>query len=195
MTIKSKKNLVWLCVFLAIAGWLGFYLHKRSRRQERQDLIAQINAIREGRRMYNATTMREAGICASIADGAETLPHDDIAYFCDVIRGQCGKEITMSDVSMWLEEPKIKLLLTADSLFLVNPQNGIVQCWDLCQMDVSDVEWERKSYGDIFISGKSYHFLEYSRKPFTDALRKIIVNSKIHCEDNALSEQLRKLEQ
>ena len=203
MTIKSKKNLVWLCIFAVVAGWAAFYVHNIFVRQKRQELAAQIDAIRkeidairEDRRMYNATIMREAGISAKIADGTESLSwlySDDIAGFCDFIREQCGRTVQVSDVAMWLEEPQIKLLLTSDTLYLFNPQVGTVQFWDLSQMDVSEVEWQRKTHGDIFICGTSYHFLEYSRKPFTDALRKIIVNSKIHSEDNVLSERLRKL--
>ena len=194
MTIKSKKNLVWLCIFVVVAGWTVYYVHNRSVQQSRQEMIAKINTIREDRRMFNATIMREAGISANIADGADCLPSDDIAYFCDFIREQCGRTVQVSDVAMWLEEPQIKLLLTADTLYLCNPQVGAVQYWDLNQMDVSEVEWQRKTHGDIFIYGKSYHFLEDSRKPFTDAIRKIIVNSKVHTEDNALSERLRELE-
>lgn len=204
MIIKSKKNLVWLCIFVVVAGWAFFYAHNRSiskTNRERTDKInairKEIDAIREARRKFNAETMREAGISAKIADGTESLfwlYSDAITGFCDFIRGQCGRTVQASDVAMWLEEPQIKLLLTADTLYLCNPQVGAVQFWDLNQMDVSEVEWERKTHGDIFIYGKSYHFLEYSRKPFTDAIRKIIVNSKIHSEDNALSERLRELE-
>lgn len=204
MTIKNKKNLVWLCILVVVVGWAAFYVHNRSVRQKRQELTAkidairkEIDAIREGRRMYNATIMREAGIGAKIADGTESLSwlySEDIVGFCDFIRGQCGRTVQASDVAMWLEEPQIKLLLTADTLYLCNPQVGAVQYWDLNQMDVSEVEWQRKTHGDIFIYGKSYHFLEDSRKPFTDAIRKIIVNSKVHTEDNALSERLRELE-
>ena len=201
MNIKSKKNLVWLGILVVVAGWAVFYVHNRAISQKNRERIDKINAIRkeidairESRRMFNAGTMREAGISAKIADGTDSLPTNDIAYFCDIIRGQSGRTVQLSDVAMWLEEPQIKLLLTADTLYLCNPQVGAVKFWDLSQMNVSEVEWQRKTHGDIFICGKSYHFLEYSRKPFTDALRKIIVNSKVHCEDNALSERLRELE-
>lgn len=204
MNIKSKKNLVWLCIFAVVVGWAACYVHNKSVRQQRQEQAAkidairqEIDAIREARRKFNAETMREAGISAKIADGTESpswLYSNDIAGFCDLIRGQCGRTVQVSDVAMWLEEPQIKLLLTADTLYLCNLQVGAVQFWDLNQMDISEVEWQRKTNGDIFIYGKSYHFLVDSRKPFTDAIRKIIVNSKIHSEDNALSERLRELE-
>ena len=203
MNIKSKKNLVWLGILVVVAGWVVFYVHNRAISQKNRERIDKINAIRkeidtirESRRMFNAGAMREAGISAKIADGTESLSwlySDDIAGFCDFIREQCGRTVQVAYVAMWLEEPQIKLLLTSDTLYLCNPQVGTVQFWDLSQMDVSEVEWQRKTHGDIFICGKSYHFLEYSRKPFTDALRKIIVNSKVHCEDNALSERLREL--
>ena len=193
MIIKSKKNLVWLCVFVIAAIWVGVHIHNRTIQRERQELNDKIKTLREERRMFNARTLREAGIRAKIADGAEDLPDQDVALFCDLIRSQSGREVATSDVAMWHEEAAIKLLLTADTLYLCNPQAGVVKFWDLCQMDVSDVEWERTSYGDMFICGKSYHFLVDARKPFTDAIRKIIVNSKIHSEGNALSERLREL--
>ena len=201
MIIKSKKNLVWLCFFAVVAGWTVYYVHNRERIDKINAIRKEIDAIREDRRMFNAETMREAGINAKIPDWTEGLKSNswlysnDIAGFCDIIREQCGRTVQATDVAMWLEEPQIQLLLTSDTLYLCNPQVGTVQFWDLNQMDVSKVEWERMAHGAIFIYGKSYHFLVNSRKPFTHALRKIIINSKVHCEDNALSERLRELEQ
>lgn len=194
MIIKSKKNLVWFCVFVIAAIWAGIHIHNRSIQRERQELHDKIKTLREERRVFNARTLREAGIRAKIADGAEDLTDQDVTRFCDLIRSQSGREVATSDVAMWHEEASIKLLLTADALYLCNPQAGVVKFWDLCQMDVSDVEWERISYGDMFICGKSYHFFVDARKPFTDAMRKIIVNSKVHHEDSDMRELLRELE-
>ena len=122
MTIKSSKNLVWLCAFVVVAGWAVFYVHNRSisqKNRERNDKInairKEIDAIRESRRKFNAGTMREAGISAKNADGTESLTwlySNDIASFCDFIRKLCGRTVQASDVAMWLEEPQIKLLVT-----------------------------------------------------------------------------------
>ena len=45
MNIKSKKNLVWLCIFVVVAGWAVFYLHNRSISQKNRERIDKINAI------------------------------------------------------------------------------------------------------------------------------------------------------
>lgn len=178
MVIKSKKNLVWLCVFVAVVSWMVYYMHNKSCQEE----LDRINEIREARRLFNAQTMRAIGINAKIADGTEVLSHSEILQFCDLINRQHNIDVPLSDVAMYYEEGTVKLLLTSDRLYLLN-KDSIVLYWELMQMEVSSIEWERTTNGDIFIGGQRYHFLVNCRKPFVDAIRKVIVNCKIYSED------------
>ena len=199
MTRKVKKNIVWFCLFCIVAASVGICMHNRALERKRQaleqrrkDLETGIGQIRESRRLFNAKAMRDAGVSAKIADGNDEIFQHEISNFCDLIKLQYGTNVSTTDVAMWHAESNIELLLTADRLYML--RSGTVQYWDLIQMEVSSVEWERKKNGDIFIGGERYHFLVDCRKPFTDAIRRIIVNSKVHREDDALNRELQNLE-
>jgi len=178
MILKSKKNLVWLAVTILLVACGGIKLARNKARnvqvrlEEERAHLEKEN--REKRRLFNAQTMRIEGVRGRvfIADGTEQISGAIVFEACDKIRAQHGITVAPEDIAMWSDEKNATLILTADELYLI--KDGIVLYWKLGELN--SVDWERKTGGAITIGGVCYHFLVDCRKPFVEAIKKIVAN-------------------
>ena len=174
--ILQRKNFIWLGALLAIGLATMLFLHfDQIRRQEQERIEVQKRAER---RLYNARVMREEKV-----NGKGTWIYDealctaaDAVKVCNLIYERFSKNIAASDIAMLVDEDKASVLLTADELYCIKDDESM--CWSLTELNPRLVDWEQKKYGDVIIEGHRYYFLVRCRKPFTDALKRIVVHAK-----------------
>ena len=77
------------------------------------------------------------------------------------------------DVLFWNNPPRASrstVLITAKSLFYL--EDDEVLCWDW--KDIQQLDWVRSTNGNLIINGKECRFLVDYRKPFVDAMTKVL---------------------
>ena len=175
MTSKQKKNLIWLVAVIVLATvitvrWLQ-HREMQIRLQEQQKCA---HDAKEARRLFNAQAMRASGVGghALILDGSSHLSPNLITEVAQMFIDRFGEEILVEDVAMWVDEGDVKLVLTSDKLYCV--AYGELAYWKLA--DLKTVDWQRTTGGYVEIGEwKVYILLDY-RKPFVEAMRKILLN-------------------
>ena len=164
MTLKCKKNLVWAGI-LIIACACVLTQWRRGQLEEQE---------REHRRLFNAQAMREAGLSGNVVilDGTESLELGIISDAVAKIHEQLNQKVDAGDVAMWVGESNVQMILTSDRLYCL--RNGTVFQWNLSELKVADVDWERKTGGAVFIGGQIFYVFVDCRKPLTDRLKRVL---------------------
>lgn len=126
--------------------------------------------------------MRASGIYgrAVILDGDARIAPGIIADAASLIKIVLDQDVDAADVAMWVDEPNAQLILTADEIYYID--NGNPLQWNLSELKT--VDWERISGGDVFIGNTRCHILVDCRKPFVEAMKKILRNCQPAKEDD-----------
>lgn len=127
--------------------------------------------------------MRIAGVGGHvlILDGTEHLSPTIIVGVLEQIKSCFNKDVAPDDVAMWVDDSRVKLLLTSDELYCID--NGEPLYWKLANLKT--VDWERRRDGFVLIGNRQLYVLMDYRKPFVEAMRKILEN----CQSDSLSEE------
>lgn len=121
--------------------------------------------------------MRLAGVCEHgvlILDGTEHLSPAIFGEVSCIIKDRFGQEVASEDVAMWVDNSNGKLILTADELYYYN--DGEILKWNLSELRT--VDWERKKDGYVQIGSSQCYILLSCRKPFVEAMKKILLYIK-----------------
>ena len=171
MTLKQRKNLVWLLVAVVLTAVVAVALTLRIGESNR---LRRLKAEKEARRLFNAQTMRASGIGGRVVilDGEARIAPGIIADAASLIKIVLDQDVDPADVAMWVDEPNAQLILTADEIYYI--ENGNPFQWNLSELKT--VDWERISGGDVFIGNARCHLLVECRKPFVEAMKKILKN-------------------
>ena len=171
MTLKHKKNLVWLLVAVVLTAVVVVALTFRVGESNR---LRRLQAEKEARRLFNAQAMRASGIWGRVVilDGETRITPGIIAEAASLIKNVLNQDIDAADVAMWVDEPNAQLILTADEIYYI--ANGNPLQWNLSELKT--VDWERSTGGDVFIGNARCHILVECRKPFVEAMKKILKN-------------------
>ena len=179
MTLKQKKNLIWLLVAVALVAVVAVALTLRIGESNR---LRSLQAEKEARRLFNAQTMRASGIGGRVVilDGDARIAPGIIADAASLIKIVLDQDVDPADVAMWVDEPNAQLILTADKIYYI--ENGNPFQWNLSELKT--VDWERSTGGDVFIGNARCHILVECRKPFVEAMKKILINCRPVIEDD-----------
>ena len=137
--------------------------------------LRRLQAEKEARRLFNAQTMRASGI-----GGRVVILAGIIADAASLIKIVLDQDVDPADVAMWVDEPNAQLILTADEIYYM--ENGNPFQWNLSELKT--VDWERISGGDVFIGNARCHILVECRKPFVEAMKKILKNCQSDQEND-----------
>ena len=130
------------------------------------------------RRTFICNTLRKSGIefgtsffLATLIEPDRDCPKRDRAV--EEVNEKLNGHVRPQDILFWNNPPAIRrstILITSKALFYL--QDGTVKRWAF--EDISKIDWERKTNGSILINGTPCKVVVDFRKPFVDAMRKIL---------------------
>lgn len=121
----------------------------------------------------------ENGTDVIVVTDERTIKFERLRNALEEIYKRWKVRISSEDVMVFIDESANGsgdegVIITCETLYYFRRDDGLGGRLD----DIENVDWERTSGGCVYINGRACRFIVNNRKPFVDALRKVLVFRK-----------------